>query len=151
LTSTHVAAGGKAAVSGTEYLVITLGETGDVPAIEKQEQDADGVDRDHYGYTAGDDPATIWRNNRAYWVIKPQRLKGISHVLFAHDGFVVGAAYLFGSQGSRTACQAGKTVLSGSPAASHELIGKAVPPRAKSSKNPVNFRTWSETLEEWVA
>lgn len=138
-------------MSDTEYLVITLSPASDIPAIETEQQGADGLDRDRFGYAPGDDPATIWRNNRAYWGIKPRRLEGISHVLFAHDGLIVGAAYLFGSQGSRAACQAGKTVLSGSAAPSHELIGKPAPVRSKGAKTPVNFKTWSDALGDWAA
>lgn len=133
-----------------EYLVITLSSTGDIPALEAREQGADGLDREHYGYTPGDDQATIWRNSRAYWKINHRHLEGISHILFAHAGHIVGAAYLFGSQDSRAACTKGKTVLSGSPAPSHELIGKAAPVRTKGQQNAVNYRKWSDELDDWV-
>ena len=72
-------------------------------------------------------------------------------MLFAYDGHIVGAAYLFGSQDARADCQRGKTVLSGSPASSHELIGKPAPVRSKTAKNPVDYRMWSDERKEWVA
>jgi hypothetical protein len=150
MTSAEIAARRKEAESLVEYLVITLSQAGDVPAVELDEHGADGLDRVRNGYEPGDDPATIWRNNRAYWAIKHKRLIGITHVLFAYDGHIVGAAYLFGSQDARAACQKGKTVLSGSPANSHELIGKPAPVRTKTLKNPIDYRMWSDEREEWV-
>lgn len=133
--------------------MITLGPAGDIPAAEAAEQDVDGVDREKAGYAEGDDQATIWRNNRAYWKINHKHLVGISHVLFAFEGHIVGAAYLFGSQDSRAAATKGKTVLSGSPASSHELIGKEVPIKLTKTKgigNPIIYRKWSDETGDWV-
>lgn len=138
-------------MSITEYLVIALGPTSDVPAKEAQEQAADDLDRTHCGYSAGDDQDTIWRNNRAYWKINHRHLKDINHVLFSHDGHIVGAAHVFGSQDARAACVKGKTVLSGSPAPSHEMIGKVAPIRTKGQQITINYRKWSDETDEWVS
>jgi hypothetical protein len=135
--------------------VLTLNPAADLPAAEVEQQDVDGLDRERTGYAPGDDQATIWRNNRAYWKIKHKQLVGISHVLFAHGGEIVGAAYLFGSQDSRAESTKGKSVLSGSPASSHELIGKPVPvpppTRSKTQPNPVHYRKWSDEENDWVS